>query len=232
MPAGKIFRQFTSKKRLTLKKVNRKINILKNKVEIKEFYKTIAEAALDGNKAIVMNTMVQGDDNEERTGNKVFMVKFRSIIRLKLINSELDGTETSTAWTLTATDSTLVRVIAFVNKINNAEAVFSLPEILRTGVSSVTNQTSMHNVDYVQDSKMKNKYRILYDRSFNFVPNTPSSDRIIKINKSLRMNTLYNATNGGTGADIINNKVEILILPHKTGTMNYAFNSVLSYSDS
>ncbi len=221
-----------TKPKLTLKKVNRKINKLANQIEVKEFYKTIVETALDGNKGIVLNGMVKGDDNGQRQGNKITMIKIASILRLKLIDNEWDGDDTSIPWVLEAQNASIVRVILLVNKQNNEDAVFDLTEILRDGTTSVKAQTSMYNIDFVQNSKMKNKYRILYDKAFHLTPNQVGADRIIKINKSLRMNTLFNDLNLGTGGDIINHKVELLILPHKTGTMNYAYNSVLSYTDS
>ncbi len=234
MPMGRMFRVKRRRKlgRLTLKKVNRKITTLKNSIETKELYKAIEVDDLNANKVIVMNALIKGDDNGQREGNKIQCIKFNCIVRFFLKDNEWDGDDsTQTPWTLGADNASLVRVLVIVNKQNNGDAIFDLSEILRTGTTPVTYQTSLYNLDYVKNSKKRNKYTILYDRNFHLTPNQVGADRIIKINRSIRFNTLFNENNDGTGADIINNKIEVFILPNKVGTMNYSFHSVVSYTD-
>ncbi len=223
---------FKKKTKLTLKKVNAKVAKIERSIEVKEFYKTLAETGLTGDVGIVVNGMQRGDANGQRDANKISCKNVKIQLRMELLSQTLDGTDTTQpTWELDATDNTRVRVMLVVNKQNNLSAGFLISEILRDAANQVTKQNSQYNYDFVSKED-RNKYRILYDKSFLFMPLQNGADRVIKINKSLRMNTIYSDSDLGTGADIINNKVELLIIPERLATMRFAFTSVLSYTDS
>ncbi len=219
-------------RKLTLKKVNAKVDKIKRAIEIKEKYKTVAEGALDGDKGILINDMQKGDNNGQRESNKIQMKYCKIQLRFQITDQDLDGTETTTPWTLTSTDNTRVRVILIINRQNNLSNVFDVSEILRDSTNTVTRQNSQLNYDFVGAKGQKNKYRVLYDKSFQFNPIMNGSDRLIKINRTLNMNTIFSDADNGTGLDIIGNKVELLIFPERLGTMRFAYTSVLFYTDS
>ncbi len=232
MPAGRIFLASRRKKKLTLKKVNAKVNKINRSIEIKEFYKTVDEVALTGDIGVLINAMQKGDNNGQRNSNKISMKRFKIQIRFQIINQNLEGTDSTVPWTLTSANNTRVRIIVVINKQNNLSNTFDITEILRDTGTTVAKANSQLNYDFVSAKKQKNKYRILYDRTFMFMPTENGSDRLIKINRSLNMNTVFNDGNAGTGADIINNKVELLVVPERFTTMRWAFTSTLFYTDS
>ncbi len=219
MPPKKPFRK--RKNGLTLKKVNNRVSRMKAKIEIKEksFVQT-AEALPATDTGFVLNGMSRGSNNGSRVADKIYMKNINLNYHLEM-KTQLVINDTPL--------STFVRVLIFVNRQNNGDTTFDMTEILTDTANQNAKIVSIYEYRFV-DKDEKLQYKILYDKTHFLIQGQNGSGLIKRIKLRLGHKVNYNSSNLATGADIINNKLELVFIPENTN-LNVSVSSVLSYSD-
>ncbi len=223
-------RRFNRSKRLTIAKVNKKVDKLQSKVEIKEL-DTFQVLALTGgiDNAFSLNTMGRGNQNDQRVGNKVYMKLLELKVRIKLALTDQIGTNTGLdGWTLTYQDGTM-RVLLVMDRQNNGAAGIDVSQLLINSGTQENKIISVYDYKFVDSLRDKIRYKILYDRTFYISQNIVQD---IQIRKFIRLNhkVSFNDGNTGSATDIINNDLRLVFIPNNNN-LQFSFNTNLFYSD-
>lgn len=232
MGAGKFYkykRKSARKKKSNTTKINSLVRkVALNAPEVKELYKTRPDAAsVVGPITITLNGLRKGVNNAQRIGNKIRLKSLVFNLNARCLDAnEKTGTETSTPWTLTATQSEM-RVILYMNKINNQSNLVTTGEVLRFSGSTRDQLVSVYNKSFVG---WKLKYKILYDRHF-MINNMGNGRGIISIRKMVPLKNIINYNGDiGDASDIIDNDLRVKIISSSTD-MEYSWTTCLRYTD-
>ncbi len=230
MPAGKFYRykpKMKYKKRPSAAKNARRINTMIRNVEIKDLYdgSSISQRT-NSTHSFTLNEIQQGTSDQARIGEKIKLLNLTISLYLELFSPELEGTETSTPWTLTGTTAD-IRIMLIKVVQNNNVATFTSTEIFHNSSTTIQMLNSMYNKDFVGRGK---KYRILYDKYFTIsnLSGSPSK-RKINIFKKLGIDAIYTANNGD-GADILKNRIDLLFVT-ASNEMNVGYRSLIRFKD-
>ncbi len=213
-------------------KLSKKVNKLIAKVEIKENYVTFSDQAWTATDEIfILNGMLRGVLNGQRVGEKIYMKNLEIRIRSRLADSALVGSDsTQPVWTL-AYNQQAVRVILIMDKQNNQQAGLVIGQILQNFATQAEKITSVYDYKFVDSKNQKIRFRILYDRVHILNQNGSRQDLMIKINRRLNHKVNYNDGNAGTGGDIVNNALRLLMIPEFSVGI-FDLSAVLKYTDS
>lgn len=231
MPTGQIFISRKRRGKLTLKKVDRKVQKIKNSIEIKESAKDVQLsdfASID--REFLINGLVRGNGNGARVGEKITMKHLKVSFRLKQINQLILSTNSTSATWTTQPLTSLVRVIIFLNRQNNLSNTFAIGEILQNAGSQAQKMQSQYDYKFVDSKNQKLKYKILYDKVFQLIQGQNRSDIVVKVKRALGQKVSFTSSNNGDGTDIVNNKLAILFIP-ENNTCQFAYTSLLYYTD-
>ncbi len=220
------------KARISVKKVDRKVNKLIKAIEVKVGHGIETDQILDTNQGVIINGLFRGNNSDQRDGTKVTMKKVIIKYRLKAILNQISGSDTTqNPWTAQAT-SLNCRVLLVLNRQNNLQSTFTVAEILQQSQNQTQMQISQYNYDFVDLLKDKKKYKILYDRMEHLVGNQMSGDFKRTIKRSFNMNIAFNDQNGGDGGDIIKNKLELIFFPQTFNSIEASVSSSMFFTDS
>ncbi len=224
-------RFFKRKAKVNLKTLNKKVQQIQNKIEIKE--KNFVQALITtggADQGFILNGLFRGAGNGNRVGEKVYMKQLKLTIRIKQKNNAiLSGDSTQATWNTTPLD-TQCRVIVFINKQNNLGSSVNISEILASAAGQSEKIRSEYDFKFVDSKFEKLQYKILFDRVFYTIQGTIHSDRILRIQRRLNHKVSYTSSNNGDATDIINNALRVVFIP-ENDNIDFAFSSVLYYSD-
>ena len=225
MPGGKLFLARKRKSKLTLKKVDKKIQSLKRLIEIKE-KETLSALELTGgtDSNFALNFMQRGEANGQRIGDQITLKKLMVTLHMLIPKLDLDITSTDITYKQTS-----MRVLAVIDKKNNnSGAAPVISQILKNAGNQFQKIKSQYDYMFVNSKHSIGKYKILYDRVFNFTQNN-IQERIVSFSRSLNHKVNF-STNNNDGTDIIDNKVELIFIPLNDDIM-IGYSSVIFYAD-
>ncbi len=224
-------RFFKRKARVNLKTLNKKVNQIQSKIEIKESNTIESLQTTAGvDQGFILNGLSRGSGNGNCVGEKVYMKQLKLTIRIKQKNNAiLSGDSTQPTWITEPLDN-MCRVIVFINKQNNLGTSVNINEILASASGQSQKIRSEYDFKFVDSKFEKLQYKILFDRVFYTIQGTSHSDRILRIQRRLNHKVSYTSTNNGNATDIINNALRIVFIP-ENDNIDFAFSSVLYYSD-
>lgn len=219
-----------SKKKKTIKSLDRRISKFINTVEVKYTNKFQSLTALGaGDFVTSLGTMLRGNSSGQRIGNKIHMTSLEINYRLFLNLTGYLGTETSTPWSMTyATES--CRVMVILNRKNNSVEGFPMSEVLVNAGNQESKLFSQYNYDFVDKGKNRVKYKILYDRTHYLNSNGLVQDIYVRKSIQLNHNVNFNSGNTGSAVDIIDNEIAIVFIP-QTGNLDFGISSMLRFTD-
>lgn len=193
--------------------MQRQIKQLKNNPEIKYFYHVRADApSATPTSTTLLNNMVKGTGSEDRIGDEVILKSIFLSMWFRHIG----------------TDNTLIRVILFNDATNKESTGVVISDLLSHTASTGDMLQSCYNKQYVGKG---NKFQILYDQQKSVWRGTSAQNFSwpLQINKRLGHKVRY-TTNLGTGADILNNALRLLVIASNTNAQ-YAVSGYLSYCE-
>ncbi len=232
MASGKIFvvTKRKRKPRVSVKKVNKKLNKLIRSIEIKE-KNTLASLQLTGGSdtSFTLNEMERGNANGQRAGDQIVMKRLLITVRLLIPELLFNATDASqTNWTFSYKQSSM-RVIVYMDKQNNnASPAPATNTILENAGNQAQKVKSQYDFMFVNHKYNILRYNILYDRVHVLTQNG-HQEKFINIRKSLNHKVNY-STNNNNPTDIIDNRIHILFIP-VDDQIQIAYSSTIFYSD-
>jgi len=218
------------KSKLTVAKLDKKVNKIISSVEIKEHYILQNLTDLGGTSTgFVLNGLQKGTDNGERIGERIKMKSILVRYRIKQNSNSVLGTDTTVAWTSTPL-SCMTRIMVIMQIQNNESNVLTNSDIYEFNASTTANLISPYDLKYIGISGEQLKYKVLYDKTHLSIQSTMSLDVVREIKLSLNRSVYYGPGDAGNGLDIIKNKLFILFTPENNNVV-HGFGSVLRYTD-
>lgn len=205
------------KSRVTLRKVNKKVNKILSSQEKKFFLGDISFVFPVAGVGLVtwLTAVTLGDDNNEREGEVISGVRFEMKYNFSLSAASVHSFET-------------VRVILFEEKVNSNQALPGAAQLL----------SSINPYSYMNRSTGRNRFRIIYDRTHvinRFVTDLDSVSQTYSV--SLKMNGRKikfdsNAIVPATGVGGANNHIFLLAISDAAANpANFEGASQYTYKD-
>ncbi len=215
--------------KVTVAKLNKKVNKMRSKVEIKELNKIEVMQNTGGtDSAFTLNTLVRGNASNQRIGNKIYMKLLELKYRLKIFANVYNGTDTNINWTL-GYDQDTVRVLVILDRQNNNGSSVVINEILENAGTQSQKIFSVYDYKFVDSLRDTQRYKILYDR-VHYLSQNISQDINVRKFISLNHKVSFSDGNTGTATDIINNAIRIVFVP-SLNNAEFGFSTNLWYSD-